>query len=129
MWAPNAPLSPPPRPLGRPRTRDLCEVVNALSYLLRGGCPWRLLPKNLQPRSTVQSYFCGWREDGLWQRINHDLLMRVHLAEGREASPSAGAIDSQQPAFAEATLPSSADPSSAAAALPAFAAEVAASAE
>ncbi|MFQ6018603.1 MAG: IS5 family transposase [Kiloniellaceae bacterium] len=94
-WALIAPLLPPARPLGRPRTTDLREVVNALLYLLRGGCPWRLLPKDFPPRSTVQRYFYAWREDGLWQRINHELLMRVRLAEGREASPSAGVIDSQ----------------------------------
>ncbi len=56
------------------------------------GCPWRLLPKDFPPRSTVQRYFALWRDDGL--RINHALLMAAREAEGREASPSAGIIDS-----------------------------------
>lgn len=51
------PLQLPAKPLGGPCTTDLREVVNALFYLLRGGCPWPLLPKDFPPRSTVQRYF------------------------------------------------------------------------
>ena len=86
---------PAPNALGRPRTTDLREVVNAILYVLRSGCPWRLLPKDFPPRSTVQRYFAAWRDDELWARINHHLLMAAREAEGREASPSAGVIDSQ----------------------------------
>ena len=74
---------------------DLREIVNAILYLLRAGCPWRLLPKDFPPRSTVQGYFYAWRDDGLWQRVNHHLMLAAREAEGREASPSAGVIDSQ----------------------------------
>lgn len=94
-WALIAPFLPPAKALGRPRSTDLREVVNALLYLLRGGGPWRLLPKDFPPRSTVQRYFYAWRADGTWARINHEFLMRAREAEGREASPSAGVIDSQ----------------------------------
>ena len=45
--------------------------------------------------STVQRYFYAWRDSGLFKTINHDLLMDLRVAEGREASPSAGVIDSQ----------------------------------
>ena len=86
---------PPAKSTGRPRTTDLREVVNAILYLLRCGCPWRLLPKEFPPRSTVQRYFYAWRDDATWQRINHYLVMAAREAEGREASPSAGVIDSQ----------------------------------
>ena len=79
----------------RPRTTDLREVVNAILYVLRSGCPWRLLPKDFPPRSTVQRYFAAWRDDALWARINYHLPMAAREAEGREASPSAGVIDSQ----------------------------------
>ena len=68
---------------------------NAILYVLRSGCPWRLLPKDFPPGSTVQRYFAAWRDDELWARINHHLLMAAREAEGREASPSAGVIDSQ----------------------------------
>ena len=94
-WAVILPLLPPAKPLGRPRSTDLREVLNALLYMMRSGCQWRMLPTDFPPRSTVQRYFYAWREDGTWLRINHELLMKARLAEGREASPSAGVIDSQ----------------------------------
>ncbi len=90
-WAVLKPLLPPARVLGRPRTTDLREVVNAILYVLRSVCPWRLLPKHFPPRSTVQRYFYAWRDDGLWQRINRTLLTATRVAEGRQA----GIIDSQ----------------------------------
>ena len=70
-------------------------MLNAILYLLRSGCPWRMLPHDFPPRSTVQRYFYAWRDDGLWARINHYLVLALREAEGREASPSAGVIDSQ----------------------------------
>jgi transposase len=94
-WALIELLLPPAKALGRPRTTDLREVVNALLYLLRCGCPWRLLPKDFPPRSTVQRYFYAWRADGVWQEANQKLLRQDRLAEGRNAYPSAGVIDSQ----------------------------------
>ena len=94
-WALIEPLLPPTKALGRPRTTDLREVVNALLYVLRCSCPWRLLPHDFPPRSTVQRYFYGWRSNGVWQEINQELLKQDRLAEGRNAGPSAGVIDSQ----------------------------------
>ena len=81
---------PPAKKLGRPRTTELREVVNTLRYMLTTGCQWRQLPKEFPPFSTVQRFFYGWRDDGLWQRINHGLVMRVREASGREASPAPG---------------------------------------
>ncbi len=94
-WHLIEPYLPPAKAVGRPRTTDLREVVNAILYVLRSGCPWRMLPKEFPPRSTVQRYFYAWRDDATWRRINHYLLMAVREADGREASPSAGVIDSQ----------------------------------
>jgi putative transposase len=72
------------------------RIVEALLYLLRGGLPWRMLPPGLfPPMTTVQHYFCRWRNTGLWASINHTLLMMAREAVRREASPSAGVIDSQ----------------------------------
>ena len=59
------------------------------------GCQWRMLPKDFPPVSTVQGYFYAWRDSGLWQGINHLMVMSSRELEGREASPSAGVIDSQ----------------------------------
>ena len=94
-WALIESFVPAAKKLGRPRTTAMREVVNALLYLLTTGCQWRLLPKEFPPFSTVQRFFYRWREAGLWQTINHALVMRVREAAGREASPSAGVIDSQ----------------------------------
>ena len=54
---------------GRPRTTALPEVLNAILYLLRTGCPWRMLPKDFPPKSTVYGYFRRFGQDGVWQRI------------------------------------------------------------
>ena len=94
-WGVIAPFMPARRATGRPRTTELRAVVNAMLYVLQAGCPWRMLPRDFPPRSTVQRYFYAWRDDGRWARINHHLVMALRAAEGREASPSAGVIDSQ----------------------------------
>jgi len=94
-WAVIEPLLPPARPGGRPRTTDLRAVVEALLYIASSGCQWRMLPKEFPPVSTVQGYFYAWRDRGLWPAINHLLVMSARELEGRDASPSAGVIDSQ----------------------------------
>jgi putative transposase len=94
-WELIAPFMPERRQLGRPRTVDLREVLNAILYILATGCQWRALPKEFPPRSTVQGYFYRWRDDGTWHRINANLVVRTRQAEGRSCVPSAGIIDSQ----------------------------------
>ncbi|MBX5160415.1 IS5 family transposase [Rhizobium sp. NZLR8] len=94
-WSLIAPFMPTPRRLGRPRRTQLREVVNALLYIASTGCQWRMLPKDFPPYSTVQGYFYDWRAMGLWPRINHHLVMETRELEGRQASPTAGVIDSQ----------------------------------
>ena len=85
----------PPSKVGRPRKWPSRRIVEAILYLLRGGLPWRMLPPGFPPVSTVQRYFYLWRDNGLWETINQHLLMAARQNEGREASPSAGIIDSQ----------------------------------
>jgi len=94
-WALIEPLIPSPNRIGRPRKTDLREVVNALLYMASSGGAWRLLPKDFPPFSTVQKYFYRWRDDGLLRTINNELVMAAREREGREASPTAGIIDSQ----------------------------------
>jgi putative transposase len=94
-WCLIAPLFPPARQGGRPRATDLREVLNAILYLATSGCQWRMLPKDFPPLSTVQRYFYAWRNSGLLATINQLLVMIARQQMGREASPSAGVIDSQ----------------------------------
>jgi putative transposase len=94
-WALIEPFMPSPSPIGRPRRSDLRAVVNAILYMASTGCQWRQLPKDFPPYSTVQGYFYDWSRDGTFVAINHTLVMASREKAGREASPSAGVIDSQ----------------------------------
>lgn len=101
-WEVLGPTLPGPSSRGRPRQVELRSVVQAIFYVLESGCQWRMLPDSFPPRSTVQRYFYAWCRDGTWKRINHLLLMRAREGMGREASPSAGVIDSQSVKTTEA---------------------------
>jgi transposase len=94
-WAVVEPMMPATSRLGRPRTTSLRTVVDALLYMAATGCQWRQLPKCFPPYTTVQGYFYAWSQEGLWARINHLLVMELRERGGREASPTAGVIDSQ----------------------------------
>ena len=71
------------------------EVMDAILYIASSGCQWRMLPGDFPPLSTVQRYFYAWRNTGLLQAMNHILVMATRELEGKEASPTAGVIDSQ----------------------------------
>jgi transposase len=94
-WAILAPLIPPAKHGGRPRAVDIRAVMGGLLYVLETGCPWRHLPKDFPPKSTVHSYFELWAWDGTLERIHDALYVAVREQEGREASPSAAILDSQ----------------------------------
>ena len=94
-WRLVTPFMPAPCRIGRPRRTDLREVVNAVLYIASTGCPWRQLPKDFPPVSTVQRYFYQWRDSRLWQTIRFHLSVQAREREGRKAQPSAGVIDSQ----------------------------------
>jgi len=95
-WSIFEPLMPVAATTGRPLKWTWRKLLEAMLYLLRGGLPWRMLPPALfPPVTTVQRWFYRWRDNGLWRAINHELVMMVREAEGREASPSACVIDSQ----------------------------------
>src|SRR6266705_6884079 len=94
-WAMLEPLIPPGKPGGRPRAVKMRAVLNAIFYVLRAGCAWRMLPREYPPRSTVSHYFALFRDEGVWEQMMTALRERCRLEAGREATPSAGMIDSQ----------------------------------
>jgi putative transposase len=94
-WEVLQPLLPAAKPGGRPRTTCLRQVLDAIFYVLRSGCQWRLLPTEFPPYQTVDEYFRNWRLSGLWERLHDTLRGDVREAAGRHCEPSAGIIDSQ----------------------------------
>ena len=95
-WEILKPLIPEAKPGGRPRAHRPRELLNAIFYILRGGCAWRLLPHDFSlPWQTAYHYFRIWRMDGTWETIHTALRERVRRLLGREPTPSAAIIDSQ----------------------------------
>ena len=74
---------------------DLREVVNGILYVLRAGCPWRMVPHDLPPWQTLYKYFRRWSEDGTWERVHETLRPMVRESEGRSSTPSAAVTGSQ----------------------------------
>jgi putative transposase len=86
---------PPPKANGRPRIYPLREILDAIFYVVRSGCAWRLLPHEFPPWKTVYHYFRFWRLDGTWERIHSALRQRVRVRLKRNPQPSAAIVDSQ----------------------------------
>ena len=99
-----APFFPAPKRRGR-KPLDLRVILNAVLYLLRAGCPWRMLPKDFPPFTTVQNRFYAWRDNGLWTEVVSVLVMHARQAEGRQAAPAAVIVDSQSVKTTEAGGP------------------------
>ncbi len=94
-WQLLHPLLPAAPKRGRPRERDLREILNGIFYLTRSGCAWRMLPKDFGPWPTVHDYYRRWRRQGIWEQLNHTLREQVRVTAGKTAAPSAAIIDSQ----------------------------------
>jgi putative transposase len=94
-WEILFPLIPPAEPGARPRKWPMRRILNAVFYLSRSGCQWRMLPREFPPWSTVHHYFRLWRLDGTWEKINAVLRERIRVRGGRDPQPSAGILDTQ----------------------------------
>lgn len=88
-------LLPPQADRGRPRTVCRRRILNAILYVLRSGCAWRLLPHDFPKWKTVYGVFLRWRNNGTWQRIHDALREKVRKAAGKKPTPTAAIIDSQ----------------------------------
>jgi len=86
---------PAPKDNGRPRIYPLREILDAIFYIVRSGCAWRLLPHDFPPWKTVYYYFRFWRLDGTWERMHSALRRRVRVRLKRNPQPSAAIVDSQ----------------------------------
>ena len=80
---------------GRPRLHSLREILDAIFYITRSECAWRLLPHEFPPWKTVYHYFRAWRLNGTWERMHQALRARVRVRLERNPQPSAGVVDSQ----------------------------------
>jgi putative transposase len=71
------------------------EILDAVFYILKSGCQWRMLPREFPPWKTVFHYFRTWRIDGTWERMNRAIRRGLREKLGRDPEPSAGIVDSQ----------------------------------
>jgi putative transposase len=94
-WSCIEPHLPTPQAPGRPREHSLREILNAIFYIVRSGCAWRLLPHEFPPWKTIHHYFRTWRIDGTWERLHTALRHRLRVRLKRDPQPSAGIVDSQ----------------------------------
>src|SRR3712207_3142506 len=94
-WNYIEPHMPAPKEHGRPRIHSSREILDAIFYVLRSGCQWRLLPHDFPRWPTVYYYFRQWRIDGTWESVNRAIRERLRVRLKRDPQPSAGIVDSQ----------------------------------
>lgn len=95
QWARVEPLIPPAKSGGRPRTTEVRKALDAVLYLVKTGCQWRLLPRTFPPWRTVYDYFKQWRDDGTLRRLQRRLYFAARKKARRKRYPTVVVIDSQ----------------------------------
>jgi transposase len=91
------PLIPAAKPGGRPQEIDRREIVNGILYVLRSGCPWRMIPHDLPDFRTVYLYFREWKRAGVWERVNTALRRDVRVSVGKEPDTLAQPFSTANP--------------------------------
>ncbi len=91
IWEPNVAQGA----IGRPRKHNIRAIINAIRYIMRGGCQWRMLPKDFPPWKTVYDHYFRWRNNGKLQEIHDTLVKKGREMVGKNDTPSVGIIDSQ----------------------------------
>ena len=94
-WKIIAPMLPPAKPGGRPRSTDMRQVCNGIYYHLKTGCQWEYLPRNFPPGSTVYSYYRKWQKKGTWETINQKMRELVREKENKSRQSTVAIADSQ----------------------------------
>src|SRR5687767_6632707 len=95
QWTNISHLVPAAKPGGRPAKYDRRDLLDAIFYLLRSGCSWRMLPHDFPPWDTVYYYFRRWQKDGTWEGLHDALRDDCRFQDGRQPEPTAAAVDSQ----------------------------------
>lgn len=95
QWKLVEPLLPDAKPGGRPRKTNLRQVLDAIFYLNRSGCQWRMIPREFPPWRTVYNYYRDWIRLAVWPEVLAALRADARVGEGRDPDPSVGAVDSQ----------------------------------
>jgi transposase len=95
QWAQVQRFIPAPKPGGRPVKHPRREILNAILYLVRSGCQWRMLPHEFPPWKSVYGYFATWKKDGTLDRLHDELRGDLRRAEGKQRQPTAAILDSQ----------------------------------
>ena len=95
QWENLLPYLPKPSPVGRPLKWEMRSIINAMFYLLKSGCQWRMLPHQMPPWQTVYSHFRKWKIDGTWFMIHQALHNQTRRDVGKVPSPTVAIIDSQ----------------------------------
>jgi transposase len=70
-------------------------VLNAIFYVLRSGCQWRMIPQDMLPWDAAYRWYRAWTKDGTWDAVHDQLRRQVRIADGRDPDPSAGVLDAQ----------------------------------
>ncbi|HEY4385298.1 MAG TPA: IS5 family transposase [Ktedonobacteraceae bacterium] len=99
QWALLEPVVPALSPEAAYHVHAHREIVNGILYVLRSGCPWRMLPHEFPAWGTVYYYFRHWQRQGVWDQMLCTLRMQVRRKQGREEEPSAAIIDSRSHAW------------------------------
>ena len=95
QWKIIEPFIPKAKPGGRRREIDIREITNAIFYILKAGCEWRMLPHDFPNWKTVYDYFRTWKREGTWKKIHDALRDKVRVKAKKKTGPTAGIIDSQ----------------------------------